>query len=162
MPSPFSIVADTLSNAHPEVKRSRNWREDLRARVGSKLHEILLDLAEGKAWFAELPDGQISAPIVPSSDVRARCAMFLHESLYGRSVAQTEVAKADEVAADRAAVHALSDAELEAEVHQVLEARKSRTKRLAPLEYAEFTPMPLPERDVALIVWESEPTEEQE
>jgi hypothetical protein len=151
--TPFAIVRQSLQENRP----GRSWRESLRARLpADKLHEILADLAEGKAWMAMLPDGRCSAPVMPSSDVRLRAATFLHEALYGKAVAQTEIQKAEQEAKEFEAIRALSDDELEAAASQVLEAR--RVERLTPGEMgtAEFVvEKELQPADLARSIWES-------
>jgi len=158
---PFSIVRasleQNLSNANPE--RTRSWRDSLRARLpADKLHALLADLAEGKAWMAQLPDGQCSVPVLPSSDVRLRAAMFLHEALYGKAVAQTEIVKAEQEAKEFESVRALSDEELDREASKILTARQ--VKVLEPgVEDAQFTISEQPE-DWMAKVWAAQPTEE--
>ncbi len=94
------------------------------------MHEILADLAEGKAWMADLPDGRCSAPVLPSSDIRLRAIMFLHEALHGKAVAQTEIAKAEQEAKEFESIRALDDNTLEAEAFKILEARKVERRML--------------------------------
>ena len=100
--NPFAIAVRAINDNAP-ANKARTWRDALRAQLGTngeRLHTILADLAEGKAWMAQLPDGRCSVPVLPSSDVRLRAAMFLHESLYGKAVAQTEIQKAELEAKD--------------------------------------------------------------
>lgn len=140
MSSPFALVAEVVAESLPKPARHRGWRAELREVVGPNLHQVLWDLAQGKAWTVELTNGMISAPIVPSSDVRLRAAMFLHETLYGRAVPQTEVARAEQEAKEVAAVQALSEEELALEATRILEARKLRVLGPGAVTEAEFVP----------------------
>jgi hypothetical protein len=121
MPNPFAIVQAALTDSG---KRSKNWRDDLRSKVGHNLHDILYDLAQGKAWQATLADGRLSAPVLPSSDVRLRAAMYLHEALYGKAVIQTEVQKAELEAREMESINALSDDELAIEAMKIIHGRR--------------------------------------
>lgn len=167
MAGPFAIIKQSLQENLPEV-RSRSWRASLRARLSADaMHEILASFAEGKAWMAELPDGRCSAPMIPSSDVRLRAIMFLHEALYGKAVAQTEIQKAEQEAKEFEAVRALSDDELELEAAKVLEARRVE-KLTAGTVYTEYTVDPEPETEgkdlsvpeLALRIWASPHSED--
>lgn len=163
MPAPFAIVRDALE----QNKIHRSWRDSLRARLPQdRLHDILADLAEGKAWMAQLPDGQISVPVLPSSDIRLRAAMFLHEALYGKAVAQTEIQKAELEAKEFEAVRAMDDDQLEAAAAQIIEARKVQRLTQGVIVEAEYTVERIPAqnppariseraRDWVDTVWES-------
>lgn len=160
--SPFSVIEQALKENHPDI-RQRTWRESLRRILpADRMHQILADFAEGKAWMAELPDGRCSAPVLPSSDVRLRAIMFLHEALYGKAVAQTEIQKAELEAKEFEAVRALNDDELELEAAKILEARKVRKLSAQNVTEAEFIEIPKREATVADRIWASTPTEEQE
>ncbi len=159
MPSPFAIVAKALESSL--APKSKSWRDSLRHRLPvDKLHDILADLAEGRAWTIELADGLVSAPIVPSSDIRLRAAMFLHEALYGKAVAQTEIQKAELEAKEFESIRALDDDELEREALRILDARK--VARLGASTDAEYTEIPLTELDIALTIWLSTPSNEED
>lgn len=165
MPNPFSVIEVALEQNMPEV-RAKTWRESLRRRLpADRMHEILADLAEGKAWMAELPDGRQSAPVLPSTDVRLRAIMFLHEALYGKAVAQTEIQKAEQEAKEFEAIRALTDDELEHEATRVLATRKRFELSPPPVdaELVEPTP-PIPERevDLATTIWLSTTHTEQD
>lgn len=167
MSSPFALVAEAVAEAVPKPARHRGWRAELREVVGPNLHQVLWNLAQGKAWTVELDNGMISAPIIPSSDVRLRAAMFLHETLYGRAVPQTEVARAEQEAKEVAAVQALSEDELAAEASRILEARKMRAIGPGAVTEAEFVPTqatsaPLPSNSMTPLelgysIWASQP-----
>lgn len=122
-----------------------------------RLHDILSSLAEGKAWMAELADGRCSAPVLPSSDIRLRAAMFLHESLYGKAVAQTEIQRAEQEAKEFEAVRALDDDALEAEAFRILEARKVAKLNAGASVDAEYTSEPT----IADVIWSATLTQEQ-
>ena len=160
MPSPFALIAKSLA----ENDKPRSWRESLRRRLpAERMHEILAELAEGKAWMAELPDGRCSAPVLPSSDIRLRAIMFLHEALHGKAVAQTEIQKAELEAKEFESIRALDDDALELEALKILEARKTNRLSSGPVTDAEFVPVdaiPLKGQALALSIWESVPTEE--
>lgn len=131
---PFKVVTDALKEAQPDLRG--NWRQRLRAKIGDRLEEILLELAEGRAWVPTLPDGQITDPVVPSSDVRLRAALALKELMDGKAVPQTEIVKAEQEAQDLEAVRALSDAELEAEARKILESRRPKALDPGPVTEA--------------------------
>lgn len=141
-----------------EKSRPKNWREDLRQQTknGAELHRIMLSLARGEAWQASLPDGKISAPMIPSGDVRLRAAMFLEEQLFGKAVAQTEVTRAEQEAKELEAIRALTDDELAAEAERILEARRvpALTEgRITEAEYMITPPVPTAEPDWKQQVW---------
>jgi len=164
MPSPFSIIKTAIDDSLG--KKPKSWRESLRRRLpAERMHEILADLAEGKAWMAELPDGRCSAPVMPSSDVRLRAAMFLHEALYGKAVAQTEIQKAEQEAKEFEAIRALDDDELERRAADILEARRRAKLTAGPVTDAEFTVIPeKDEREISDVdrIWAAPLTEDQE
>lgn len=138
--APLAIVKRSLEQ---NMGKNRSWRESLRARLPQdRLHDILADLAEGRAWMAELPNGQVSVPVLPSSDIRLRAAMFLHEALYGKAVAQTEIQKAEQEAKEFEAVRALDDDALEAEAFRIIEARQVARFSGGNFQEAEFTVEP--------------------
>lgn len=119
---PFGLITEAVKDANPG-KLSGNWQQRFRRKYGDTLEEILMDLAQGRAWIPTLPDGSVSAPVIPSSDVRLRAALALKEMVDGRAVPQTEIVKAEQESRDLEAVRALSDAELEAEARKILEKR---------------------------------------
>lgn len=107
--------------------------------------------------MAELADGRCSAPVLPSSDIRLRAAMFLHESLYGKAVAQTEIQRAEQEAKEFEAVRALDDDALEAEAFRILEARKVAKLNAGASVDAEYTSEPT----IADVIWSATLTQEQ-
>lgn len=147
---PFTVIADALAEAQPNLKG--NWRQRLRGRIGDRLDEILFELAEGRAWVPTLPDGSITDPVVPSSDVRLRAALALKEMLDGKAVPQTEIVKAEQEARDLDAVRALSDAELEAEARKILEGRTPKALNPGPVTELEVNEEVDTER-CALQIW---------
>jgi hypothetical protein len=163
----LSIVSSALQ-ASLQKERPKNWREDLRQQTknGAELHRILLSLARGEAWQATLPGGMVSAPILPSADVRLRAAMFLEEQLFGKAVAQTEVTRAEQEAKELESIRALTDDELAAEATRILEARRVPALTPGPATIAEYvvsggvpTPEPL---GLTARVWNARVTEDQE
>ena len=164
MERPFSIIRSALEqNLKASPLKHRTWRDSLRSRLPvDALHTILADLAEGRAWMAELPDGKCSVPVLPSSDVRLRAAMFLHEALYGKAVAQTEIQKAEAEAKDFEAVRALDDDQLEAEAAKILTARRVQRLSEGTTTEAEFI-IEKDEQpsDLAARIWAADVTTEQ-
>lgn len=157
--NPFAIIQTALK----ENRGDRRSRDVLRRELGREIDDIILDLARGKAWMATLPDGRQSAPVLPSSDVRLRAAIYLHESYFGKAVAQTEISKAEEESKNLEAVRALSDAELELEASKILDAR--RVNRLSPgTTEAEFVVHDVAEDvtipDLANRIWLAAPAPE--
>lgn len=154
MQNPYTIVHSALqSNLAP-----KSWRDSLRKRMTvEKLHDILANFAEGKAWMATLPDGRTTAPILPSSTDALKAAMFLHEALHGKAVAQTEIVKAEQEAKDFEAIRALDDDALEREVTRIMEARKVSRLSAGPVTDAEFT---VQDEDPLAMITNSTPEEE--
>lgn len=159
--SGFKILSDALSvSPQPDLEKSisgraklpKSWRAQLReiTNNGKELAEIMLSLAKGDAWQVRLPDGRVSAPVLPSSDVRLRAAVFLHETLFGRAVAQTEIVKAEQESREMDAIRALSDDQLEQEAARILEARKVRALDPGPVTEAEYVETPTVGTDVHL------------
>lgn len=156
MPSPFAIVKQALEESRPDNRKS--WRDDLRKRLPmSQLHDILADFAEGKPRVVMLADGRMSAPIQPSPDTQFRAAMFLHEALYGKAVAQTEIQKAEHEAKEFEAIRALNDDELELEAGKILEARRVAKLSAGQITEAEYVELPKPrhEDDLLARIWAS-------
>lgn len=152
-------MENPLSILHSALKQPpKSWRDALRARLGKngeKLHEILADLAEGKATFVTLPNGQFSEPVLPTPDVRLRAAMFLQEQLYGRAVPQTHVSLAEQEAQEMAAVKALDDDALEKEAARILAARAT-LQPTNPVVDTDFKPTLDPSiEEFARLTWEA-------
>ena len=155
----FKVITQALAESMPQVTKSKNWRDALGARIGTrgeKIWEILADLAEGKAWMAQLPDGQISIPVIPSSDVRLRAAIALAEMKFGKAVAQTEILKAEAEASEMESIRALSDAELEAEATKILAERRMPVLVAGPEVDAEIVPDQADQDDPFALIWEAE------
>lgn len=91
----------------------RTWRRLLKEMThdGADVMTVLHNLAMGHAYTA-VHDGKETEPIVPSPEVRRAAAMDLLTFLHGKPVAQTEVAKADEVAEEMVQYSAMSETEL--------------------------------------------------
>lgn len=91
----------------------RTWRRLLKEMThdGADVMAVLHNLAMGHAYTA-VHDGKETEPIVPSPEVRRAAAMDLLTFLHGKPVAQTEVAKADEVAEEMVQYSAMSETEL--------------------------------------------------
>jgi hypothetical protein len=111
----------------PKAMSRKTWRETLRNRVGpggERLWEILLELAEGRAWRPQYRDEHGNTvtgdPIAPTAGDRIAATRELAHMLYGKPVAQTEVANAEADARDVEAARSLTDAELAARVKRAL------------------------------------------
>jgi hypothetical protein len=147
-----------VESAHPDLRKAKSWREDLAYRVGpnnQKLNKILLELAEGIPYQVELGDGMLSAPIVPTPDVRLRAAMYLDEKLNGKAVAQTEIRKAEEEERERAAVRALTEDELYAEAQKILARRRNTVIDVGPVTDAEIVEEPLNLQECVDQIWDA-------
>ncbi len=98
-----------------------NWRGWLRRNTaeGTEIHEILLELARGNPKVIKLLDGREQV-IVPTPEVRARCAIHLDEMLHGKAVTQNEQQRAEREASAMEAVRALTDHELARRAAQAL------------------------------------------
>lgn len=125
-----------LQRAAPDVKAGglvKTWRGALRAELGTygeNLWPMMVSLAQGLPWQVTLPDGRLSAPIMPTPDVMLRAQMFLAEFQFGKAVPQTEIQKAEQEATDMEAIRAMSTEQLEAEALEWIEGR--RVERLPP------------------------------
>lgn len=117
-------LAPGTKSLNPSGRPRENWRGWLRQQTqnGQEIHLILLALARGQPRTVTLLDGRTEI-IVPTDEVRARCAVHLDEMLNGKAVTQNEQQKAEREASHMAAVHAMSDEELE---RQYLESRKRK------------------------------------
>lgn len=136
-----AAVRDMLERASPDVKHPiKNWRAALRAETGQygeNLWPMMAQLAKGLPWQVTLPDGRLSAPVMPTPDVMLRAQMFLAEMQFGKAVPQTEIQKAEQEAADFEAVRSLSDEQLFAEAAKIIDAQ--RVNQLTPgTQDAEF------------------------
>ncbi len=113
----------------PKDASPATWRAKLRrlTKDGDLLDEILLSLAGGAAYQAQLPDGRVSDPIVPSPEVRRAAAVDLLHMLRGKPVPQTEVTKSEEESEKMKRMSAYSDEALIEAARPFLEvvARKS-------------------------------------
>lgn len=168
---PFTLITEAVKEANPG-KLTGNWQQRFRRAHGDALEEILFDLAQGRAWIPTLPDGSVSAPVIPSSDVRLRAALALKEMVDGRAVPQTEIVKAEQESRDLEAVRALSDAELEAEARKILASRKPPVLNPGPPTEAEvvderLTASPVVDENLdpealGLQIWAAPVREEQE
>lgn len=96
-------------------KRS-TWRSYLRSRVGEsgeRIIDTLVELMEGVPVAQRTADGRFVDPIIPTPATRLDAAKHLSEILHGRAASQTEQVQAEESEAEREAIRALSDFELE-------------------------------------------------
>lgn len=91
----------------------RDWRARVREAYGDKLWLGLIELAEGKPWVPKLPDGREGPVQIPTSDVRLRAYLELADRLYGRTVPETEIARAAQAQNE---YESLSDGELDAKL----------------------------------------------
>lgn len=111
----------------PKALSRKTWRETLRNRVGpggERLWEVMLEIAEGRAWKPVWRDESgvehVGEPIAPTTADRLSAARELAHMLYGKPVPQTEASRAEEDARQLEDVRALTDAELEARVKRAL------------------------------------------
>ena len=98
---------------------------------GAEIVDILLELARGSAWRPKLPpdaDGKVKEgpPVVPTSEIRLRAAQELADRLWGRTVPETDIVKAQ---AATAALATLSDEELERRARAALAAKQAKAER---------------------------------
>jgi hypothetical protein len=100
-------------------KNFKNFRTAIaqKTRGGEEIIEAWRDLMLGKPWVPVLPDGREAPPQIPSGETRYRAACELADRLWGRSVPETEIVKAERA---QAALRALSDEELERRVRSTL------------------------------------------
>jgi hypothetical protein len=112
--------------------KGKGWRAAARAAAGGDgvplLFKVLMDIAEGKAVLAVLPDGRVGPPIIPTASDRLHAATEYIHAIIGKPVAQTEIVEAEAASQEMAAVQALSDDEL------LLRARSALQRGLINLE----------------------------
>lgn len=99
--------------ARPARQSPETWRRFL-LRVtdnGQLIYERLVDLALGKPFRIEKPDGSVVAE-TPTFEVQRAAAMNLLEMMHGKAVAQTEVVKAEKEAVKDAQLRSMSTAQL--------------------------------------------------
>lgn len=111
-----------LARAARQETERKSWRSLLRELTNNGVEQftILRELSLGTPLVATLPNGKESDPVVPSAEVRRAAARDLLEFLHGKPVAQTEVAHAEAENRLLEQVQALTDAELEARVRDLL------------------------------------------
>lgn len=112
-----------LARAAAQETPRKSWRSLLRELTDNGVEQftILRELSLGTALVTKLPNGQESEPVIPSAEVRRAAARDLLEFLHGKPVAQTEVAHAEAENRLLEQVQALTDAELEARVRDLLD-----------------------------------------
>lgn len=88
----------------------KTWRRMLKEMTndGRDVMLVLCQLAKGDAYTVKHGE-QESEPIIPSPEVRRAAAVDLLHFLHGKPVAQTEVAKADEVAEEMVQYRAMDE-----------------------------------------------------
>jgi hypothetical protein len=132
--TPIQSHEDLARRRHgkPKDVKRETWRGVMRRLTndGKDVMEVLYNLAMGNVLVAQLPDGRVSEPMVPSPEVRRAAAVDLLHMLHGKPVAQTEVVKAEQEAEDVAQYAALSDEQLE-ELLAEAGWKKAEQKRLA-------------------------------
>jgi hypothetical protein len=122
----FLVLRDSegkrLAKAIDSGNTRKSWRGLLKDLTNNGIEQftILRELSLGTPTYATLPDGRQSEPVIPSAEVRRAAARDLLEFLHGKPVAQTEVAHAEAETRLMEQVQALSDAELEARVRNLL------------------------------------------
>lgn len=91
-----------------------SWRAALRQLTdnGNDLYAVLLNIARGVPYSAQLPDGRKTEPVVPSIESMRQAAKDLIEFLDGKAVPQTEVIKAEEQSSELERLRAMSDEDL--------------------------------------------------
>lgn len=108
-----AVAAVAPNGASPET-----WRRALKklTRGGMDIHERLLRIGMGEILISrgEMPDGTeiVSEPQVPTPEVQRAALMNLHEMMFGKAVAETEVNQSEVEAAKRQALEAMSEADL--------------------------------------------------
>ena len=125
----FAVLRDAKGNIITRTANRRsekdNWREILKKLTdgGQMPMTVIVDIAQGAAFTPRLEDGSTAEPMVPNTTTRLVAAQWLHEQMFGKAVAQTEIVKAEAETKVQAKVAALSDAELQAQVFAYLEAK---------------------------------------
>lgn len=120
-----SVVAKAAPLAGSVVK---NFRSQLRQVTNGGLDQLatLHAISQGLPWRAQLPDGQHTDWIVPTTAERMAASQLLWEYMHGKAVAQTEVLKAEHEAEDVAQYRALSDEQLAEAARPYLERVKKK------------------------------------
>jgi hypothetical protein len=132
-------------------RKQRSFRDAIRRRTGmngEKLWEILVDIAEGKAWVPRMvkEDGTVvmCEPQVPTTSDRVRAAQLVAEHLVGKPVPETEIVRAEGATQELAAIRQLSDAELERRVRAIAVSQMTAGSVEAVLLAPEPEPLGLP------------------
>lgn len=109
-------TGDVVSKAAPVpgAALKHNARAMLRKVTDGGMDQLatLHAISQGLPWRAELPDGQHTDWIVPTTAERLQASQTLWEYLHGKAVAQTEVLKAVQESEDVAQYQAMSDEQL--------------------------------------------------
>lgn len=117
-------IVSGVNNPHGQrpAGSRRAIRELFKEDGGKRLYEIMLELAEGKAYEPIMGDGRKGPIMVPSPDVRLRAATELAHTLNGRPVSQAELSAAERDSQEVASIRALDDSTLRERAKAVLAA----------------------------------------
>lgn len=114
----YVVLRDDKGRAIGKVLETGKPKQTARAAL-RKLSNDLLDyymvldqIARGIPHVVELPDGRVSAPIIPSADVRRQAAKDLIEFADGKAVSQTDILQAESQQQQLAQLESMSDAQL--------------------------------------------------
>lgn len=108
------LVVKKSTPLSPSVPKVVSWRAQLRQLTNGGMDTLarLQNIANGVPQRTTLDDGTYSEWIVPSISEQRQALQFLAEFQLGKSVAQTEVIKAEAEADEHAQLSAMSDAAL--------------------------------------------------
>lgn len=130
----------------------RTWRKELRRLIGPNGEKTLANLvriADGQPMVPVIEEidsrtGQVrrleGPPLIPSMSEALRANIELAHMMFGKPVAQTEVAQAEAAADDHAALAALSDDQLYAEAERVLRSGLAKLDARLPAPTTDAVP----------------------
>jgi hypothetical protein len=114
----FVVIRDSEGKVVSKVMEGKSTKDTFR-RVLRKLSNDGLDyamaldeIARGKPFQVELPDGRVSDPQVAPLGVRADVLKFLWEQMHGKAVDQTKVVEAEVAAEDAERYRSMTEEQL--------------------------------------------------
>lgn len=142
------------------MTKSATWRSYVRARVGEsgeRIFDTLIELMEGNPVAQRTADGRFVDPIIPTPAVRLDAAKHLSELVFGRAASQTEQVAAEGAEAEREAIRALSDSELQKRIAAAwrLPALPEDAVLVPQAPASSAAPAPFSISDMARAAWEA-------
>ena len=122
------LVTKKAAPLSPTFSKIVSWRSQMRQITNGGIDTLvrLANIANGVPQRTTLEDGTHSEWIIPSISEQRQALQFLAEFQLGKSVAQTEVVKAETEADEHAQMSAMSDAALRDAARPFLERIEKR------------------------------------